>query len=75
MRKRVIGTLEKYRTKAAAENAARVFRMNLIDEGATALTTITMGDLVAHFREHELLDRGEEGKAYSTRDRCESVLL
>jgi len=24
--------------------------------------------------EHELLDRGEEGKAYSTRDRCESVL-
>jgi hypothetical protein len=30
MRKRVIGTLEQYRTKAAAENAARVFRMNLL---------------------------------------------
>jgi len=74
MRKRVIGTLEKYRTKAAAENAARGFRMNLIDQGTTVLTTITMRDLVPHFREHELLDRGEEGKAYSTRDRCESVL-
>ena len=74
MRKRVIGTQEKYRTKAAAENAARVFRMNLLDEGATALTTITMRDLVAHFSEHEMVDRGEEGKAYSTRNRCESVI-
>jgi integrase len=74
MRKRVIGTLEQYRTKAAAENAARVFRMNLLDQGAATLSTITMGDLVAHFCEHELVDRGEEGRAYSTRDRCESVL-
>ncbi len=29
---------------------------------------------MAHFREHELVDRGEEGKAYSTRHRCNSVL-
>ncbi|MGA2076143.1 MAG: hypothetical protein ABSH52_21855 [Terriglobia bacterium] len=34
MRKRVIGPLEQYHTKAAAENAARVFRMSLLDEGA-----------------------------------------
>jgi len=74
MRKRVIGPLEQYHTKAAAENAARVFRMSLLDEGAAALSTITMGDLVTHFCEHELVDRGEEGIAYSTRDRCESVL-
>ncbi len=74
MRKRVIGTQEKYRTKAAAENAARGFRMNLLDEGAAALPTITMRDLVAHFCEHEVVDRGEEGKAHSTRNRCESVL-
>lgn len=74
MRKRVIGTLKQYHTKSVAENAARVFRMSLLDQGADALTTITMRELVAHFRDHELLDRGDEGKAYSTRDRCESVL-
>jgi len=74
MRKRVIGTLERYRTKNAAENAARVLRMNLLDGKSAALTTITMRDLVVHFREQELVDRGEDGKAYSTRDRCESVL-
>ena len=74
MRKRVIGTLEQYHTKNAAEKAARVFRMNLLDQGTAALTTITMRELVDHFREHELVDRGEEGKAYSTRDRCKSVL-
>jgi hypothetical protein len=74
MRKRVIGSFETYRTKTAAEKAAGAFRMTLLDKGATALTTITIRDLVAHFREQELVDRGEEGRAYSTRDRCESVL-
>ena len=34
----------------------------------------TIGELVAHFRDHELRDLGEEGKAYSTRNRCNSVL-
>jgi hypothetical protein len=66
--------LQTYRTKTGAEKAAGVFRMTLLDEGASALTTITVRDLVAHFREQELVDRGEEGSAYSTRDRCESVL-
>jgi integrase len=35
---------------------------------------VFISELVAHFCEHELIDRGEEGKAYSTRDRCHSVL-
>jgi integrase len=35
---------------------------------------VVIGELVAHFREHELIDLGEEGKAYSTRHRCNSVL-
>lgn len=74
MRKRLIGSLETYHTKAAAEKAAGVFRMTLLDKGATALTTITIRDLITHFREQELVDRGEEGRAYSTRDRYESVL-
>jgi len=71
MRKRVIGTLERYRTKNAAENAARVLRMNLLDGKSAALTTITMRDLVVHFREQELVDRGEDGKAYpSPNEQC-----
>jgi integrase len=35
---------------------------------------VLIGELVAHFREHELIDLGDEGKAYSTRSRCSSVL-
>ena len=35
---------------------------------------VSIGELVEHFREHELIDLGEEGKAYSTRARCNSVL-
>lgn len=35
---------------------------------------VLIGELVTHFREHELIDLGEEGKAYSTRSRCNSVL-
>jgi integrase len=35
---------------------------------------VFVGELVAHFRVHELIDLGEEGKAYSTRHRCNSVL-
>lgn len=73
-RKRVIGTLEEYPTKKAAENAARGFRLDLVDQGSAALVRITMKELVDHFSEHEQLDRGEEGRSYSTRDRCESVL-
>jgi len=73
-RKRVIGALEEYPTKKAAENAARGFRLDLVDQGSAALVQITMKELVDHFSEHEQVDKGEEGRAYSTRDRCESVL-
>jgi integrase len=34
----------------------------------------TIGDLVAHFRQNELIDCGDDGKAHSTRQRCASVL-
>jgi integrase len=70
----VIGTLEEYPTEKAAEKAARSFRLNLVDRGSAALVQITMKELVGHFSEHEQVDKGEEGRAYSTRDRCESVL-
>jgi integrase len=71
-RKRVIGTGAQYPTRKAAENAARVFRLNLVDRGSAV--RICMQELVDHFRKYELVDRGEDGRAYSTRDRCESVL-
>ena len=35
---------------------------------------VFIGELVAHFREHELIDLAHEGKAHSTRSRCNSVL-
>ena len=35
---------------------------------------VLIGELVDHFREHELVDLGQEGKAYSTRHRCNSLL-
>jgi integrase len=73
-RKKVIGSLQDYPTKKAAENAARSFRLNLVDRGSAALVQITMKELVDHFSEQEQVDKGEEGRAYSTRDRCESVL-
>src|SRR5438132_13369879 len=66
MRKRVIGSLETYRTKAAAEKAARVFRMSLLDQGASVLTSITTRDLVSHSCEHDLVHLGDSGKACST---------
>jgi integrase len=40
----------------------------------TSADPVFIGELVEHFREHELVDLGEEGKAYSTRHRCNSVL-
>lgn len=35
---------------------------------------VLIGELVKHFREHELIDLGQEGRAYSTRHRCNCVL-
>lgn len=73
-RKRVIGTIGQYRTKASAEKAARAFRLALLDRADVGLMQITVKELVHHYRENELVDQGEHGKAYSTRHRCESVL-
>lgn len=43
---------------------------------ATQISTrpVFIEELVCHFREHELIDLGEDGKAYSTRHRCNSLL-
>jgi hypothetical protein len=59
-RKKVIGSPEEYPTKKAAENAARAFRLNLVDSGSEAVARITMKDLVNHFSENEQVDKGKK---------------
>jgi len=49
-------------------------RMHDFANGEGLRNPETVGELVTHFREHELIDLGDEGKAYSTRTRCNSVL-
>lgn len=73
-RKKVIGYQSEYPTKRAAERAARTFRLDLADQGCTVAARITMDDLIKHYREHEQLKPLHEGRAFSTRNRCDSVL-
>jgi integrase len=74
-RKKKIGTLDQYRDKAAAEKAATRFRLAINSGKRNELSrTITMSQLIAHFRERELTDLGDDGRAYSTRDRYDSTL-
>ena len=73
-RKRQVGTLEQYKTEEAAEKAARNWRLVLRANQDGAVSRITMKALIDHFREKELVDKGEEGRAWSTRDRYEAYL-
>lgn len=74
-RKKKIGTLDQYRNKAAAEKAATGFRLAINSGKRNELSrTVTMSQLIAHFRERELADLGDDGRAYSTRDRYDSTL-
>lgn len=73
-RKKQIGLVERYPSKAAAERAVAGFRMAINADRPGDHKAITMEMLVQHYREMELIDNGEEGKAYSTRDRYDSCL-
>jgi integrase len=74
-RKKRIGTLDQYKNKAAADKAATGFRLAINSGKRNELSnTVTMSQLIAHFRERELADLGEDGRAYSTRDRYDSTL-
>lgn len=73
-RKKQIGMVERYPSKAAAERAVAGFRMAINADSPGDHKAITMEMLVQHYRETELIDNGEEGKAYSTRDRYDSCL-
>lgn len=74
-KKKKIGTLDQYRNKAAAEKAATGFRLAINSSKRNGLSrTVTISQLIAHFRERELADLGDDGRAYSTRDRYDSTL-
>lgn len=74
-RKKQIGTLDHYRTKVAAEKAAIGLRLAINSGKRSELSrSITMKQFVVHFRQKELVDHGEDGRAWSTRDRYESYL-
>ncbi len=73
-RRRQVGTLDQYKTEAAAERAVRSWRLAINSNEVHAFSGITMRDVVEHFRLKELVDKGENGRAWSTRDRYESYL-
>jgi integrase len=73
-RKRQVGSFQQYKTEAAAEKAVRGWRLAVSTNQTGVLNGLTMKDLIAHFREKELVDKGEDGRAWSTRDRYEGYL-
>jgi integrase len=73
-RKRQVGTLDQYKTEAAAERAVRSWRLAINSNQAHAFSGITMKDLIEHFRLKELAGKGEDGRAWSTRHRYECYL-
>jgi integrase len=73
-RKRQVGTLDQYKTEAAAERAVRSWRLAINSNQAHAFSGITMKDLIEHFRLKELAGNGEDRRAWSTRHRYECYL-
>jgi integrase len=73
-RQRVVGTLERYNNKAAAEKAAAGLRLLINADGPNEMKAISMQALIEHYKTTELTDQGDEGKSFSTRHRYESCL-
>ena len=73
-RKRQVGTLDQYKTEAAAERAVRSWRLVINSNEANAFSGINMQDLIDHFRMKELDASVQQGRAWSTRNRYETYL-
>jgi integrase len=73
-RKRQVGTLDQYKTEAAAERAVRSWRLAINSNEANAFSGIKMQDLIDHFRMKELDGSVQQGRAWSTRNRYETYL-
>jgi len=69
-RNKIIGSVKEYPEKSKKLQDALVrLRLNINADGLTELTSITMAKAVEHYKLHELADYGQDGKAYSTRNR------
>jgi integrase len=74
-RKKIIGTVQELpENSKKLQDKLAALRLTINTEGPTALTSITMGTLVEHYKDHELAAKGDEGKAYSTRNRLKYSL-
>jgi len=73
-RKKQLGTLDQYPTEAAAERAVRGWRLAINSNQVHAFSGITVNDVIQHFRQKELVEKGESGRASSTRSRFEPYL-
>ncbi len=73
-RQKVIGTLERYNSKAATEKVAAGLRLLINADGPNEMKAVTMQALIEHYKTTELIDQGDEGKSFSTRHRYESCL-
>jgi integrase len=73
--KKTIGPVKDYpeKSKKLQDVLARL-RLNINTDGPTELTSITMKQVVEHYKRHELIDCGKDSKAYSTRNRKTLVL-
>jgi hypothetical protein len=63
LRKRQVGTLDQYKTEAAAERAVRSWRLAINSNQVHEFSGITMQNVIEHFRLKELIDKGENGRA------------
>lgn len=73
-RKRQLGTLDQYKTEAAAERAVRSWRLVINSNQVHAFSGITIQDVIEHFQAKEMTGKGEDRRAWSTRHRYESYL-
>jgi integrase len=74
-RKNTIGPVKDYpENSKKLQDLLAGLRLNINTEGPTELSSITVREAVEHYKLHELVDGGREGKAYSTRNRKTQVL-
>jgi integrase len=72
-RKSVVGSVNQYKTEAAANKAVAALRIDINNETPQTVRPIAVEQLVAHYVEKELSEDGSK-KAYSTTRVCKSNL-
>jgi hypothetical protein len=74
-RKKTFGLVKDYpENSKKLQDLLAGLRLNINADGPTELTSVTMTEVVEHYKINELADCGRDGKAYSTRNRKTLVL-